>query len=250
MHSTLPIILGSLLLFGILEVLFPFYTYKQSWASRLGPNLAIAIFNSVVTKIPFGLLLGWIWQQKMWPGLFHYIPFPGVVALLSILVLDSYRYAWHCLAHFWPIGWRFHRVHHSDLAMNITTAYRFQVIEVMASYVPMTLLIGLFGIRPEYVFIYEAMFVADQLFQHSNWALSPKIDRILTYLIVTPNYHRIHHSQIVKETDSNFGSLLTIWDRLFGTYRYCSDTKKIDIGLIEYPEPLSIKDMFTLPFKK
>jgi sterol desaturase/sphingolipid hydroxylase (fatty acid hydroxylase superfamily) len=154
------------------------------------------------------------------------------------------------MAHFWPIGWRFHRVHHSDLAMNITTAYRFQLLEVMASYVPMALLIGLFGIRPEYFFIYEAMFVADQLFQHSNWALSPKIDRILTYLIVTPNYHRIHHSQIVKETDSNFGSLLTIWDRLFGTYRYCSDTKKIDIGLIEYPEPLSIKDMFILPFKK
>lgn len=253
MHSTLPIILGSLLLFGILEVLYPFYTYKQGWADRIGPNLAIAVLNTLITKLPTIWLAAWVSspaQQKIWPGLFHYIPSPVVVGVLSFLILDSYRYGWHCLMHFWPIGWRFHRVHHSELAMNISTAYRFNAIEVMASYIPLVFLFWLFGIKPEYVFIYEVLFVVVEVFQHSNWAISPKIDRALTVLIVTPNYHRVHHSQIVKETDSNFGSLLTIWDRLFGTYRYCSDTKKIDIGLIEYPKPLSIMDMLTLPFKK
>jgi len=253
MHSTLPILLVSLVFFGILESLFPFYTYKQGWTSRVGANLAVALFNSLVTKVPAIWLAAWVsspQMQKIWPGLLHYIPFPGVVVLLSILVLDSYRYGWHCLMHFWPIGWRFHRVHHSELAMNISTAYRFNVLEVLASYVPLVFLIWLFGLKPEHVFLYEAMFVVVEVFQHSNWAISPKIDRILTYLIVTPNYHRVHHSQIVKETDSNFGSLLTIWDRVFGTYRYCSDTKKIDIGLIEYPQPLSFVDMLTVPFKK
>jgi sterol desaturase/sphingolipid hydroxylase (fatty acid hydroxylase superfamily) len=252
MHSTLPVLLVCLVIFGILEVLYPFYTYKQNWADRVMPNLAIALFNSLLTKVPVLFLLGWVWspqQQKIWPGLFSYLPSPLLAGVLSILMLDLFRYGWHCMAHFWPIGWRFHRVHHSDLTMNITTAYRFNGIEVMASYIPMTLMIWLFGIKPEYVFIYEVAFVAIQVFQHSNWAISPKIDRLLTYLIVTPNYHRVHHSQIVKETDSNFGSLLTIWDRVFGTYRYCSDAKKIDIGLIEYPKPLTILDMLTLPFR-
>lgn len=253
MHSPLPIIiLVSLILFGILEVLFPFYTYKQNWTSRIGTNLAVAIFNSLVTKYPMILMATWVSspeQQKIWPGLFHSIPYPGVVALLSFLILDSYRYAWHCLMHFWPIGWRSHRVHHSELAMNISTAYRFNALEVMASYLPLVFLIWLFGMKPEHVLIYEAFFVVIEVFQHSNWALSPKIDRFLTYLIVTPNYHRIHHSQIVKETDSNFGSVLTIWDRLFGTYRYCSDTRKINIGLEEYPKPLSIVQMLLLPFR-
>lgn len=252
MHSTLPILLGSLLIFGILEVLYPFYTYKQNWTSRMGANLAVAILNSVVTKLPMIWLAAWVSspeQQKIWPGVLHYIPFPGVALVLSLLVLDSYRYGWHCLMHFWPIGWRFHRVHHSELAMNISTAYRFNVLEVMASYLPLVFLIWLFGIKPEQVFIYEAAFVVVEVFQHSNWAISPKIDRFLTHLIVTPNYHRVHHSQIVKETDSNFGSLLTIWDQLFGTYRYCSDTRKIDIGLEEYPKPLSVIDMLILPFR-
>lgn len=252
MHSTVPVLLVCLVIFGILEVLYPFYTYKQNWADRVVPNLAIALFNSLLTKVPVLFLLGWVWspqQQKIWPGLFHYLPSPLLVGVLSILMLDVFRYGWHCMMHFWPIGWRFHRVHHSDLAMNISTAYRFNAIEVMASYIPMTLMIWLFGLKPEYVFIYEVAFVTIQVFQHSNWAISPKIDRLLTYLIVTPNYHRVHHSQIVKETDSNFGSLLTIWDRVFGTYRYCSDTKKIDMGLEEYPKPLSILDMLTLPFR-
>ena len=252
MNSTLPIILVSLLLFGILENVFPYYTYKQSLQSRVGANLSVAILNTLLTKFPMIWFAAWVAspaQQKIWPGLFHSIPFPGVVAVLSILILDSYRYGWHCMMHFWPIGWRFHRVHHSDLEMNITTAYRFNAIEVMASYVPLVFLIWLFGIKPEYVLMYEALFVADQVFQHSNWALSPKIDRILSYLIVTPNYHRVHHSQIVKETDSNFGSLLTIWDRMFGTYRYCSDTRKINMGLEEYPKPLTVMDMLILPFR-
>ncbi|MEW6499317.1 MAG: sterol desaturase family protein [Cyanobacteriota bacterium] len=252
MHSTLPILLSSLFLFGILETLYPFFTYEQNWTSRIRANFAIAIFNSLVTKIPTLWLLGWVWspqQQQLWPGLFYYIPSPAITGILSFLVIDIYRYGWHCLMHFWPIGWRFHRVHHTELAMNISTAYRFSVIEVMASYVPMVLFIWLLGIKPEIVFIYEIAFIAVEVFQHSNWALSPKIDRFLSYVIVTPNLHRVHHSQIVQETDSNFSSLLTIWDRVFGTYRYCRDTRKINIGLEEYPRPLNVFEMLILPFR-
>lgn len=253
MHSTLPILLGSLLLFGILENIYPFFTYKQSWSSRVTANFTAAVFNSLVTKVPVLWLLTLVWspeQQKIWPGLLHYIPSTAVATVLSFAIVDSFRYGWHCMMHFLPIGWRFHRVHHSDLAMNISTAYRFNVIEVMASYVPMMFLVWLFGIKPEHLFIYEATFVVVEVFQHCNMGLPRNVDRLLSYLMVTPNYHRIHHSEIVEETDSNFSSVLTIWDRLFGTYRYCSDTSKIKIGLIEYPRPLNIFDMWVVPFKK
>lgn len=249
MHSTLPYILVSLFFFGILENLYPFFAYKQSLTSRLSTNFALAILNSVLTKLPIGLLLSWVWQQKMWPGLLHYIPSPWLVAVLSFLILDISRYGWHCLMHFWPIGWRFHRLHHSDLAMNISTAYRFHLLEVMASYVPLVLLVWLFGISPINLFIYEALFIAVVVFQHSNLAIPSNVDRVLIYWIVTPNLHRVHHSQIVKETDSNFGSLLTIWDRIFGTFRYYRDTSKINIGLEEYPKPLNVLDALILPFR-
>jgi sterol desaturase/sphingolipid hydroxylase (fatty acid hydroxylase superfamily) len=251
-HSTLPILLVSLLVFGILETLFPFFTYKQRWTSRISTNLSLALLNSAVSKLPMLWILGWIWspeQQKIWPGLFHYIPSPWVAGVLSFLMLDIYRYGWHCMMHFWPIGWRFHRLHHSDLAMNTSTAYRFHLLEVLASYVPMVISVWLFGIQPIYVFIYEVLFVIIQVFQHSNWALPRNVDRRLAYVIITPNLHRVHHSQIVKETDSNFGSLLTIWDRIFGTFRYHRDARKIDIGLVEYPRPLNVLDSLAIPFR-
>jgi sterol desaturase/sphingolipid hydroxylase (fatty acid hydroxylase superfamily) len=248
-HSTLPILLVSLLVFGILEISFPFFTYKQSWTSRITTNLALAVLNSTLTKLPMLWALGWIYKQDMWPGLFHYIPSPWVGGVLSFFILDIYRYGWHCMMHFWPIGWCFHRLHHAELAMNVSTAYRFHLIEVMASYVPMLFLVWLLGISPLVLFIYEALFIAVEVFQHSNWAIPRKVDRLLTYVIITPNLHRVHHSQIVKETDSNFGSLLTIWDRIFGTFRYHRDALKINIGLEEYPQPLNLWDSLAIPFR-
>jgi len=98
-------------------------------------------------------------------------------------------------------------------------------------------------------FAYKILFAITEAFQHSNWALSPKVDKVVRYFIVTPNHHRVHHSQIVKETDTNYGSLLTIWDRLFGTFCYVRDTKKIDLGLVEAPKPLSFIELWLLPFR-
>lgn len=245
---TLPIILCSLALFGLLEIFFPFYKYKQNYVNRIFANFAIGILNAGINALVVTLLFQWVAQHKTWPGLFHFIPFPGAVALLSILLLDVYRYSWHVLMHLWPPGWRFHRVHHTERSMNISTAYRFHAIEVVASYIPMLFLIWLFGIDPKIVFIYDALFVVVEVFQHSNLALPLKLDRLLSYLIITPNVHRMHHSQIVKETNSNYGSLLTIWDRLFGTYRYSRAPKTIKIGLIEEPRPLSLLELLALPF--
>jgi len=246
MNWSLLILASSLVLFGILEYKFPFYTYKLSWSSRVATNFSLALLNALLKSLLLVSLSQWIYQHNT--GLFNRIPSPWVVGLLSILVLDSYRYGWHVLMHKLPIGWRFHRVHHTDRAMNISTAYRFHFVESFISYFPMFFLIWLFGLNPIYVFLYESLFVIDEVFQHSNWALPLKVDRILSYLVVTPNCHRVHHSQVVKETDSNYGSLLTIWDRLFGTFRYSRSPKTIKIGLREEPRHLNILDSLALPF--
>jgi sterol desaturase/sphingolipid hydroxylase (fatty acid hydroxylase superfamily) len=246
MNWSLLILASSLVLFGILEYKFPFFTYKLSWSNRVATNFSLAILNSLLKGLLLLSLLKWVYEHNT--GLFNSIPSPWVEGLLSILMLDSYRYGWHVLMHKLPIGWRFHRVHHTDRAMNISTAYRFHFVEAFISYFPMFFLIWLFGLHPIYVFIYESLFVIDEVFQHSNWALPLKVDRILSYVVVTPNCHRVHHSQVVKETDSNYGSLLTIWDRLFGTFRYSRAPKTIKIGLREEPRHLNILDSLALPF--
>jgi sterol desaturase/sphingolipid hydroxylase (fatty acid hydroxylase superfamily) len=248
MNWNMLILLVSLVSFGILEYLYPFFTYKQSWTSRIATNFALGLLNTVLSKLVIVALLTWVWHQQTWPGLFHAIPIPWIVGVLSFLVLDIYRYGWHVLMHLWPLGWRFHRVHHSERAMNISTAYRFHFIEVMVSYFPLIFLIWLFGISPIALLVYEVLFTAVEVFQHSNWAIPVKVDRLIAHLLITPNLHRVHHSQIVKETNSNYGSLLSIWDRVFGTFRYCRRPKTIKLGLIEERRQLSIRDLLILPF--
>jgi sterol desaturase/sphingolipid hydroxylase (fatty acid hydroxylase superfamily) len=248
MNSAFPLMLGCLVLFGILENLFPFFAFKQSWISRISTNFALGILNAAITALVFAALLKWVLPQTHWSGLFHGLQPVWLIGVVSFLLLDIYRYGWHVLMHMWPLGWRFHRVHHTELTMNISTAYRFHFVEVLFSNFPRVFLIWLFGINPVCVFIYEAAFAAVEVFQHSNWAIPLKVDRVLTYLIVTPNFHRVHHSQIVKETNSNYSSLLTIWDRLFGTYRYIRNPRTLKIGLVEEPRPLDIRKLLTLPF--
>jgi sterol desaturase/sphingolipid hydroxylase (fatty acid hydroxylase superfamily) len=248
MNWNMLVLVGSLTCFGILEYLYPFFTYKLNWRSRISTNFALGLLNSAFSKLIVVSVLAWVWQQKTWAGLFQFIPSPWVVGVLSFLVLDIYRYGWHVLMHKWSVGWRFHRVHHCERAMNISTAYRFHLIEVIASYFPLVFLVWLFGIDTNSLLVYEVSFVAVEVFQHSNWALPLKADKLISCLLITPNLHRVHHSQIVKETDSNYGSLLSVWDKLFGTFRYCYRPKTIKIGLIEERKHLNLKELLVLPF--
>ncbi|MFB8790422.1 MAG: sterol desaturase family protein [Potamolinea sp.] len=246
-HLDIPIIFGSLVIFGILEILFPFFTFKPNWTSRITTNFALGILNAAITRIALAGVYTWAFTTPDKPGLFQFLS-TAAAGVLSFLLLDIYHYGWHVLMHMWPIAWRFHRVHHCELTMNISTAYRFHAVEVLSSNIPQVFLVWLFGIDLVPYLIYKGLFAAVEAFQHSNWALSPKVDKFLRYFIVTPDHHRVHHSQIVKETDSNYASLLTIWDRLFGTFCYIRDTKTIDIGLEEAPKPLKIIDLLKLPF--
>jgi sterol desaturase/sphingolipid hydroxylase (fatty acid hydroxylase superfamily) len=150
--------------------------------------------------------------------------------------------------HTWPLAWRFHAVHHTEQSMNVSTAYRFHAIEVVASYLPKILLILLLGIPIPALLIYELAFIFVIVFHHSNWALNYQCDRLLSYFIVTPNYHRIHHSHIVQETNSNYASLLTVWDRIFQSYQHRKDPENIKLGLSETAQEVNLINLLRLTF--
>ena len=156
--------------------------------------------------------------------------------LAEVLVLDYLAYTWHRLLHA-SLLWRLHRVHHSDLDMDLTTAWRFHFGEMLASIPYRAGLPALLGVRPATVLSYEAVFEACTAFQHSNWRLPLAVERPLARLLVTPRAHGIHHSQVQRETDSNFGVVLSLWDYLHRTLRLHVPQAAVTIGVPAYPNP-------------
>ncbi len=156
-------------------------------------------------------------------------------------------YTWHRLMHSVSWGWRFHQVHHTDASMNISTAYRFHLVEVFLSGIPKLFLIWVFGISPSHLLIYEILYAIELVFHHSNFALPLKIDKCLSDFIVTPNYHRAHHSQSWQETQSNYASFLTIWDKLFKLHYYPQYPDKIKLGLEKSNNNLNIMELILMP---
>jgi len=153
----------------------------------------------------------------------------------EVLLLDYLGYTWHRLLHA-PLLWRLHRVHHNDLDMDLTTAWRFHFGEMLASIPWRAGLPALLGVRPATVLGFEAVFEACTAFHHSNWRLPFAVERQLVRLLVTPRTHGIHHSQVQRETDSNFGVVLTLWDRLHRTLRLNVPQQALTIGVPAYPE--------------
>ncbi len=156
--------------------------------------------------------------------------------LLEVLALDYLGYTWHRLLHA-PLLWRLHRVHHNDLDMDLTTAWRFHAGEMLASIPYRAGLPALLGVRPATVLAFEAVFEACTAFHHSNARLPFGLERHLVKLLVTPRAHGIHHSQVQRETDSNFGVVLTLWDRLHRTLRLNVPQQRVCIGVPAYPDP-------------
>lgn len=197
-------------------------------------NLAIGIVNALVTGIVFAAL--WLatttWGAEHHVGFLRWIPFPEWVGwFLAVLLLDAWTYAWHRINHVVPLFWRFHKLHHSDKAMDVTTASRFHVVEITLSSLLRVPVLLLVGCSIEQLAVYELLLFGVVQFHHANIGLSPALDRMLRTVIVTPGLHKVHHSVVRKECDSNFSSLFSWWDRLFGTLRISRDPKSIRFGV-------------------
>lgn len=206
---------------------------KSRW-KHAAINLGLGLLNVAMVALIFSGL--WLWTTQ-WAaahhlGLLHWLALPawgsGAVA---ILLLDVWMYGWHRLNHRLPFFWRFHRLHHADQAMDVTTASRFHTAEIIFSSIfriPVLLLIGC-GIGE--LALYELLLFLVVQFHHANIALPERLDRGLRLIIVTPSMHKVHHSVLRAEHDSNYGSVFSWWDRLFRTRRLLPDPHRIVFGV-------------------
>ncbi|MGH7201233.1 MAG: sterol desaturase family protein [Planctomycetaceae bacterium] len=221
------------------ETLFPFFERRRGRLRHGGHNLAIALFNTVVLALLFGVVTVIVaqWAARNDLGLLHQIEMPWPIRLLSaVLLLDAWLYLWHRLNHAVPLLWRFHRMHHADNEMDVTTATRFHLGEHIGASVLRLGLIPLLGIEVLHLLVYETLVVGITMFHHANISLG-RWDAPLRWLIVTPFMHKVHHSRRRPETDSNYSTLFSFWDRLFRSFRTRADCSTIELGLDGFDDP-------------
>ncbi len=232
-------ILAWLIVIFLLEGVFPHYKNRAHRIKHAVPHVLTALINGLLTRLMLAILtiktIGWAEQFSL--GLTHRIPFSAYSKTIIIFILfDIWMYFWHMANHRISFLWLFHRAHHADTDMDTTTALRFHPGELVISTVIRLPVLIILGMSFSEVVLFETMLNASTLFHHSNLAIPEKWDRMLRAVIVTPNMHRVHHSVERFETNSNYTSLLSIWDRLFRSFRKREDTRTITIGLPRFRE--------------
>ncbi|MBD2189240.1 sterol desaturase family protein [Pseudanabaena mucicola] len=254
----LSFFLGTLILMTLWEILAPRRPLLISKRLRWFSNLSLVVLNTLILRAVFPLAAvgaAAIASAKGW-GLFNVISLTEWQAvLLSVIALDLIIYFQHVIFHSLPTLWQLHKVHHCDRDFDVTTGLRFHPIEILLSMGIKIIAITLLGAPPTAVIIFEILLNSTSLFNHGNVGLPPSLDRLLRLFVVTPDMHRIHHSIITKETNSNFGFNLPWWDYLFGTYRAYPEKgqQEMTIGLAEYQNTLQVEQlpwMLLLPFLK
>ena len=245
-------------IFVFILILERFFSAKISKLNRLTrwySNLSIAIINNVIVSflIPISVISLAMFASENKIGILNNIDLPYYISvILSIIILDLIIYWQHRLFHFIPILWRLHRMHHTDLDFDVTTGIRFHPIEIVLSTIIKGVVVMILGVPVLSVFIFQMILTCTSMFTHGNVQLPQKVDKILRLVIVTPNMHRIHHSVISDETNSNFGFNISVWDKLFSTYKDQSKDKEIKIGLniFRKKEDLHLHKLLIQPFYK
>lgn len=247
--------------FGVLgcmalwEVLAPRRVRDFPRLVRWSNNLAIVAVDTLLLRIVFPTVavgLALVGEQRDW-GLLNNLNLPYWVAVvLSVILLDLAIYLQHVLFHAVPALWRLHRMHHADLDFDVTTGVRFHPLEILLSMVIKFTVIAALGASALGVLIFEVLLNATSMFNHGNVRMPERVDRVLRWLVVTPDMHRVHHSIIAGETNSNFGFNLPWWDRLLGTYRAQPadghEGMTIGIGLFRTPRDLWLDRLLVQPF--
>lgn len=241
-----------LLLLWMWESVAPFFP-RQKRLRHAGRNLTVSILNGAVLAFVFaGLtILTADSAERHQIGVLRWAGLSGAGLIgASILALDMWMYWWHRLNHLVPFLWRFHRMHHSDPEMDVTTATRFHLGEIMLSSLLRLVVIVLLGIPVEAIILFDVIQLPIISFHHANISLPQLLDKMLMWFIVTPFMHKVHHSRIKAETDSNFSSLFSVWDRLFGSFVEKDRYDQIRFGLDEFDgeERQTVKGLILTPF--
>jgi sterol desaturase/sphingolipid hydroxylase (fatty acid hydroxylase superfamily) len=241
---------------GLAEALLPRRERGLPRGHRWLTNLGIAVIDTLAVRLVFPVAavgIAVIAESRGW-GLFNNIAWPGwLEGPIAFLVLDLAIYAQHVAFHKIPILWRLHRVHHADPEIDVTTGIRFHPVEIVVSMGYKVVLVIALGAPPIAVFVFEVVLNGCALFNHANVRIAKCIDAVVRLLIVTPDMHRVHHSTIPTEMDSNYGFNLSVWDRLFATYIAQPERGHLGmtIGLKQFPgaSPTRLGWSLALPFR-
>jgi len=238
-----------------MERFFPLRPGTRQLLWRVLVNLAISIltFLTAVNLVQPAAQWALHWSTGKPFGLVHLISLPAWLDfIVSFLLMDLAFYYWHLANHRVPFLWRFHNVHHTDPALDVSTAFRFHFGEVALSSVFNLIQISLIGISPWAFAVYQLAFQSEVLFHHSNLRLPIGFERLLSKVLVTPRMHGIHHSQVRRENNSNFGTVFPWWDRLHRTLGLNIPQAAIVIGIPGYclPEDNTIPNALLMPFRK
>lgn len=232
---------------GVMAVLFAWETMQpffglfavgaHPWRVRLrhaALNLGIGMLNGLAIR--FGFLALWVatmrWTETNGVGLLNWMSVaPTFRWIVVLFLLDAWTYYWHRLNHTVAFFWRFHRLHHSDRQMDVTTANRFHFGEITLSSLARVPVLALIGCRMDELALYEVLLFAVVQFHHANIGLPEWLDRVLRTVIVTPHLHKVHHSVVIAEQNANFSSLFSWWDRIAKTFRLAPDLSRVVFGV-------------------
>ena len=248
--------LGIFFIMIVWEYISPRRVQRLGRKQRWPVNLGLAALNMAVMRLTVGsiaYLSAVAAAEHSW-GLLNRWHAPDWLSIIvTVLVLDFAVYCQHIVAHKWQPLWRLHQVHHTDLEFDATTAVRFHPLEIIISMIYKVLCIYLLGANPWAVIAFEILLNGAATFNHSNINIAPALDHKLRWLLVTPDMHRIHHSTLTTETDSNYGFSISCWDRLCNTYRaeprQAQTTMAIGLAAFRSPHELGLGQLLRLPFK-
>jgi sterol desaturase/sphingolipid hydroxylase (fatty acid hydroxylase superfamily) len=247
---------GVFVVMAIWELIGPRRQQAIGRGWRWPNNLGVVAVDALLVRILFpttAIGLALIAEARGF-GLFNVIALPALVGVVvSVIVLDLAIYLQHVLFHAIPALWRLHRMHHADLEFDVTTGLRFHPIEILLSMMIKLAVVAALGIPAVAVLVFEVLLNATSMFSHSNVRIPLGLDRLLRWFVVTPDMHRVHHSILSRETNSNFGFNVPWWDRLFGTYRAqpAAGHDAMTIGIEQFRDPreLGLDRMLLQPLR-
>jgi sterol desaturase/sphingolipid hydroxylase (fatty acid hydroxylase superfamily) len=231
-------VLAALLLWESIAPFFQFHAHdahpQRIRAQHGAINIAYGMVNGLAIRFVFLALWtsAMAWSATHQIGLLHRVTIPANTRVLAALLLvDLWGYVWHRLNHIVPLFWRFHRTHHADAEMDVTTANRFHIGEIVLSSLLRVPVLAAIGCSVQELALYELLLFAVVQFHHANIGLPDWLDRSLRLVIVTPHLHKVHHSIVIADQHANYSSLFSWWDRVARTWRLAPDPTRITFGV-------------------
>lgn len=251
--ATMAVLFGLMIVLALVEGVVPLYARDRSARSHTLPNLFLTMLT-FATSLFFGaaILIALAWQEANGLGLMNATGVGAHWAIpLAVLALDLATYACHVAMHKVPAWWRFHRVHHSDFAVDVTTAFRQHPGETVIRYAFLVAAASVFGVSPIAFGIYRTLSALTALAEHANIRVPVWLDDVLSLIVTWPTFHKVHHSRAAEETDTNYGNIFSIWDRLFSTATSARRGREVVYGLDGFDDPpdQSLGELLALPFR-